>query len=152
MKLASIVMLGLLLGWWFSPWRGGEAPPAQVGHSLPDLADQAPVFGMKEGRVMSIRFQQPGALADADLIGLAHYADLEVLDLRGAAITDTGLNHLRWLARLRELYLDGTRVTARGVSRLASELPNCDVWWRGRNWNAGRPRAVPEALEIHASI
>lgn len=153
MKLASIVVLGMLLGWWFSPWRGGQDQPAPADRGAPDLTRQQPVLGMRAGRVLSLRFQRPTELADGDLVNLTHYVELEVLDLRGAAITDAGLTHLRWLTRLRELYLDGTLVTAAGVTNLATNLPQCAVWWHGRNWNALGPRAmpIPNPLDIRAS-
>ena len=151
LKLALIVILGLLLGWVVSPWDGGEQPDAAGDAALPDFSRQEPVYGMQEGRILSLRFDHPAMLVDADLAGLSELPDLELLDLRGTQITDAGLTHLKWLQRLRELYLDGTWVSARGVIRLADELPQCDIWWQGRNWNPWRMKVIPGAIEIRAS-
>jgi hypothetical protein len=149
-KLTAIVAAGLLLGWWFSPWssRQKEEPPEAA--ALPDFGVQSPVYGLREGEIVSLRFEMPGLIGDAELAVLPQLAHLEVLDLRGTCVTDAGLAHVSWLRRLRELYLDGTRVSQRGVNDLLVELPGCNIWWQGRNWNDGK--IVPRAMEIRAAI
>ena len=48
-------------------------------------------------------------------------------------MTDTGLEHLKGLAQLRELNLGDTQVSDSGVSRLQQALPHCRIyryaWW-----------------------
>src|SRR6185437_2214327 len=50
-------------------------------------------------------------LNDSDLSALRGFAELEWLDLRNTRITDEGLAQLRDLPRLREVILDGTKIT-----------------------------------------
>ena len=59
-------------------------------------------------------------------------ADLEKvmrLDLEGPDITNEGLKELAKLQNLKELTLNGTKVTMAGVGELRKELPNCDIRW-----------------------
>jgi hypothetical protein len=44
--------------------------------------------------------------------------DLARLMLEEAAVTDAGLTHLARVKKLRDVYLTGTHVTARGVTEL----------------------------------
>ena len=53
---------------------------------------------------------------------------LNELMLVGCDITDAGLVHLRELPDLRDLYLNATGVTARGVAELESALPDCTIY------------------------
>lgn len=49
------------------------------------------------------------------------------LSIRGAAITDAGLSHLKPLAHLVEIQLYGTQVTAEGAAELQAALPGTKV-------------------------
>ena len=55
---------------------------------------------------------------------------LETLWLSGTKVRDTGLVHLKGLAKLRFLWLDKTKVTDEGVKALQAALPNCSIEWR----------------------
>lgn len=59
-------------------------------------------------------------------LAVAH-AELEDLDLRESAVTDSGLFFLRKLQNLKRLELRGASVTEQGVSRLARLLPECEI-------------------------
>ena len=65
-------------------------------------------------------------------LGLKHYlAALKTdssLMLGSWKITDTGLVHVRGLAKLRSLLLYGTKVTDAGVAELQKALPNCKIF------------------------
>jgi hypothetical protein len=56
---------------------------------------------------------------------------LTELGLDGLAITDAGLDQLRELKTLASLALRATKVTAVGVQKLATALPNCRIEWDG---------------------
>lgn len=60
---------------------------------------------------------------------LERLRDLEVLSLRHANITDTGLEHLYGLGQLKRLLLDETNVSHTGVAELRNRLPGCEVEW-----------------------
>jgi hypothetical protein len=57
--------------------------------------------------------------------------NLKSLSLTGTKITDAGLEHLKGLTQLRELWLGGEyrseNVTAEGIKRLQRALPNCKI-------------------------
>jgi Leucine-rich repeat (LRR) protein len=63
---------------------------------------------------------------DDSLAVLAQLPNLEVLNLRGTAITDDGLKHLRGHRRLRSLLLGSTNVTDHGAILLLS-LPALEI-------------------------
>ncbi|MGD0899850.1 MAG: hypothetical protein ABR915_18615 [Thermoguttaceae bacterium] len=46
---------------------------------------------------------------------------------RWFGFTDAVLEHLKGLAKLQRLYLDGTKVTDEGVKKLQEALPNCKI-------------------------
>ena len=52
---------------------------------------------------------------------------LVVLYLDRNPITDTDLEHLKSMKRLKELHLNGTKVTKQGVAALKQALPNCAI-------------------------
>ena len=54
-----------------------------------------------------------------------------MLELSDTDISDAGLEHLRALKGLKDVYLDGTKVTQKGVKQLQAALPNCGVWLCG---------------------
>ena len=70
---------------------------------------------------------RPG-IDDEALVFFSELSGLEELHLRrNHAITDAGLEHLFGLARLRDLDLRETSVTAEGVKRLQAALPNAKI-------------------------
>ncbi len=66
-------------------------------------------------------------LTDKGLASFAKMIDLEELGISGECFTDNGLEHLRWLTRLRSLRLCRTRVTQQGVKKLQQALPDCRI-------------------------
>ena len=54
-------------------------------------------------------------------------SQLEVLELKGTKITDTGLEHLKGLKRLQILSLFQTKVTDAGIERLQKALPKARI-------------------------
>jgi hypothetical protein len=50
-----------------------------------------------------------------------------MLEVSDTNISDEGLQHLRELNSLRFIYLDGTKVTKKGVEELRAALPDCCV-------------------------
>jgi hypothetical protein len=62
-------------------------------------------------------------LADAGLEHLKGLAQLQHLNLQGTHVTDAGLEHLKGLTRLQVLFLGDTRVTDAGVESLRKALP-----------------------------
>jgi hypothetical protein len=67
-------------------------------------------------------------VTDTGLQNLQGLSRLEWLSLNNApAVTYAGLEQLRALNQLDELYLYGTQVTAAGVARLQRALPRCDI-------------------------
>jgi tRNA A-37 threonylcarbamoyl transferase component Bud32 len=67
-------------------------------------------------------------VTDAGIPHLEALAErLEVLHLIETAITDAAIPHLSKLAKLRGLTLNGTQLTADGVTQLRKALPACDV-------------------------
>ena len=66
-------------------------------------------------------------VADAGLVHLKKFAQLQSLDLTQTQVTDAGLEHLNGLAQLQSLNLRGTGVTDAGVEKLQQALPNCKV-------------------------
>jgi hypothetical protein len=63
------------------------------------------------------------------------------LDLKGlTCIDDTAVEHLAKLVTLKELHLEGTKVTKAGVEKLAKELPQCKIEWDG---TAIEPKKAP---------
>jgi len=68
--------------------------------------------------------------SDAGAARLASLKSLQSLDLAETAITDQALEALATLPQLRDLYLEGTKVTAAGVDDLRKRAPNCRVHWK----------------------
>lgn len=70
---------------------------------------------------------------DGDLLRLSEHlgrlSDLELLNLRGANVTDTGIKHLYGLGQLKRVLLDETDVSYAGVADLRSRLPGCQIEW-----------------------
>jgi hypothetical protein len=50
--------------------------------------------------------------------------NLEGLQLADNPVTDRGLEHLRGLTKLKELYIRGTRVTDEGIKKLQAAIPS----------------------------
>jgi hypothetical protein len=68
-------------------------------------------------------------ICDSDLEYLKYFPKLRWLCLEDAPISDQGLYHLISLSSLRQLDLQGTMVSAEGVSALQNALPGCDIIW-----------------------
>ena len=67
------------------------------------------------------------SITDSGLVHLKELASLQVLNLEGTPITDAGLVHLQGLAKLEKLHLGKTKVTDAGVAELQQALPNCEI-------------------------
>lgn len=68
-------------------------------------------------------------LADGDLELFMVFTKLELLNLNGAQVTDTGVAHLKGLVQLRELSLERTQITDAGLEHLTglTQLESLDL-------------------------
>jgi hypothetical protein len=64
---------------------------------------------------------------DEDLAVLSDLSDVEILDLSNTAVTDSCLGYLEQLKKLETLYLVNTRISAEGVEKLRTSLPNAAI-------------------------
>lgn len=67
------------------------------------------------------------AIDDAGLIYLRYLPRLRTLYLAECRVTDAGLSHLRPLKGLESLDLRGTEVSEAAVAELRKALPNCEI-------------------------
>lgn len=115
--------------------RMAAAPWEQIG---------ATVTFDAQSRIIKLEFQ-PGAnsiVCDSDLVEIVKLDHLIELDFGGylggrAAITDTGITHLRHLSKLESMNLDGTSVTGAGLSEL-QELSRLRFLFLGSTGITGR--------------
>jgi len=71
------------------------------------------------------------SLTDDQLKHLSELTNLELLALDdNPDLTGTNLNELTKLKKLRNLYLQHTKVTEADVAQLQKALPKCDIRWR----------------------
>jgi hypothetical protein len=123
----------------FSQVRSSLAVPLLLAMMSPALADESD--GLKGLQQLGAQFRReeslPGRpvvevvwksrLATNDrlkaLVALKALAQVRILNLNGAGITDGGLVHLKTLARLEELDLGNTAITDTGLEQL-QELPS----------------------------
>jgi hypothetical protein len=75
----------------------------------------------------SVYFVSYPPVTDAGLEHLRGLAQLQNVYLNSILVTDAGLEHLKGLAQLQELYLTGSHVTDDGVMKLQKSLPKCHV-------------------------
>jgi hypothetical protein len=68
------------------------------------------------------------AVSDADLEHLSHLPKLQVIRLRHTRISDAGLRHLQMIKTLEQVHVRDTEVTANGRTELCKALPNCRVY------------------------
>jgi hypothetical protein len=66
-------------------------------------------------------------VSDAGLERLKTLTNLPELYLMNTLVSDGGLKHLHGLTGLQKLYLTGTKVTAAGVAELQKALPKCRI-------------------------
>lgn len=66
-------------------------------------------------------------VADRDLHYLQELPALVSLDLEATLITDQGLLELAKMSRLKKVVLSRTQVTAAGIARFKTQLPNCFI-------------------------
>jgi hypothetical protein len=73
----------------------------------------------KAFNLLAVMVQRPGHLLTKQ----------EIFDLvwPGTAVTDAGLDHLKGLPKLRNLYVWQTKVTQAGVDRLKQALPQVQI-------------------------
>lgn len=67
------------------------------------------------------------SLADSDFEALKKLRRLKHLSLRSMSVTDEIVPHLTSCANLRTLSLSQTQLTSKGVARLRTEMPQCDI-------------------------
>ena len=82
----------------------------------------AEVAKLKDLRVLWI-----DEITDDGLRILASHENLESLSGSGPNVTDTGIAHLENMKKLRRLALVDTSVTAKGVEKLQTALPDCEI-------------------------
>lgn len=69
-------------------------------------------------------------LTARDFEAMSRMSNLRVLDLTGTSTDDAGLSHLERLRDLKTLWLRGTNVSAEGVRRLQTALPQLEIYCR----------------------
>jgi serine/threonine protein kinase len=96
-------------------------------------------------------------ITDAGLPALAALSRLDTLDLQRTAVTDAGLEHLKPLAGLLRLPLNGTQVTDEAIAALQTAL--CDCWVVGSDGRVHPPlpsdddrTAAQRLLEIGCGV
>ena len=89
--------------------------------------------GYDETRMVRLHLVAIPPLQDAELRDdLCHlnelvWVGLQTLDLRETEVTDAGLEHLKVLAKLKYLNLEGTQVSDDAVEKLQQALPRCKI-------------------------
>lgn len=68
--------------------------------------------------VVSVSYRGCKDVTDGEVVELADFADLTLLDLTGTAISDEALDSIAELPHVREIVLDGTHVTDAGLAKL----------------------------------
>jgi Leucine-rich repeat (LRR) protein len=58
---------------------------------------------------------------------LAELPELQYLLLDNDAITDTGLEHLARISKLKHLHVSGTKASEEGIAKLKRKLPALEV-------------------------
>lgn len=108
---------------------------------LPDRFAATTVAGLHEITELDLRGV---AITDADLVHLRALHGLTSLNLRGTQVTDAGLHHLAGLTNLQTLELRGTAVTGATLGALPIGLQHVDLTntRAGRDVLAGMP-ALP---------
>ncbi len=93
---------------------------------------------MRSLRNLNLAFTNVG---DKGLRILTAIAGLETLDLCGTLVTDEGVGWLGNL-RLRDVYLEESRVTKAGIEKLSTLCPYLEIHWRdnGRRDLPGEPK------------
>jgi hypothetical protein len=61
------------------------------------------------------------------LLGDDFFNSARWVDLTRSEVTDAGLEHLKGLSRLQQLWLVSTKVTDAGVKKLQQALPKCRI-------------------------
>jgi hypothetical protein len=74
------------------------------------------------------------SVTDSCLERLTALPRLKTLTIEGGEVTDAGLSHFEELTSLQELWLDNTEVTVEGLKILRRGLPNCKIHFNRAVW------------------
>lgn len=81
--------------------------------------------------ILNMHFMKTGDrndnITDSCVADVATLSELRVLDLRGTAISDAGLEYLHTMPNLEQLMITGTRITDSGVRAFEQSNPNCEI-------------------------
>jgi len=104
-----------------------DAPltPEQARSAIEDLGGRVALD--ESGNVVKV-FLNRTQIDDEQIRVVQFLPDIEVLNLTGTPITDTALEHLRTLKKLRHLYPAKTDVTDHALEELQQVLPDCKVY------------------------
>lgn len=91
-----------------------------------------------------LRAMTPEPINDETLQNLWGARVCHNFDLRGSAVSDRGLEHLKGLSQLKCLLLDDTKVTDAGVKKLQQALPKCEIYWNPPTKDERQSPAVPD--------
>jgi len=105
----------------------------QSGNPLPGAGPPGPAWLRNLlgedilARVVYVSFFRSSSVTDAGLERLKGLTQLQELYLGVTQVSDAGLEHLKGLTQLQQLYFFDTKVTDEGVKKLQQALPKCMV-------------------------
>ncbi len=122
-RLGTLFFLIATAGLAFSWFAGNIQESWQLRH----LRAFKPHPVSVDGDVYYLIFNSPDALGDDDLVHVAKLTEMRQLSLDFSNVSDKGLQQLEPLTQLELLGLRGTKVTDKGVTRLQRLLPECEI-------------------------
>jgi hypothetical protein len=81
----------------------------------------------ESGNSVSV-FLNRTSINDDQIEVVQYLPDLQVLNLTGTPVGDTGLRHVHGLSKLQRVYAAHTEISDEGVRQLKQALPDCEVY------------------------
>ncbi len=81
----------------------------------------------ESGNLVSV-FLNRTSVNDDQIEVVQYLPDLQVLNLTGTPVGDTGLRHAHGLSKLQRVYAAHTEISDEGVRQLKQALPDCEVY------------------------
>jgi lysophospholipase L1-like esterase len=109
--------------------REARADEAKALRSLQKLGARFMRDDMLPGNpVVQVRYHSNIRVSNAGLAHIKGLAKLWEVSLEGTKVSDAGLVHLKGLGNLELLHLNKTKVSAAGVANLQKALPGCNIF------------------------